>query len=664
MLVLLAVTPGAASTMVSTASPKPAAATRPLLSPSIDKDRLPFAGTAILAEAHCDAKWKPFKTLERASVIHFPNDPAYETYQGVDLEPEHEPWPEDHERRGFSKVMGLVENQKAGDYKMAAEAGLLVAGETGKILVGECTAKSTNGTWHTQRIGPLKSTGGYDWHQFSWVDPGFVTSAFPAGGGAASFLGHFTGPVDADGKSGISNPPLHQHHVHVVPNPNDVYLNLYQHWTARRMLVIHGDWSFDTLGEGPLFTSENAMGQMYGSYQKLLNQKPSLNGEINDMRPRGSPEMTFYYQISLLIASPKTLQTATVLSMFKTHNGRSLLTMGGHNAATFTFASYIDRDSHEWYSNVWPFQGRMVGVWAHFHQSTHQESFLFASTPSILGISEAAGTPLDEIPTGNNAYIRSTVMERAEPIDALICTAKGRAKPHVEGYTANSEAGACFDRAAYPVCFEKEWMKDEPYTILSLTGPTADCGKALAHNPPYLPKGASAQHSIWLITMVATHPSQAGTSLYPVLVGSILACEDCQTDVATRFAHDATTSLMSAEASYANLWHFEKPAWFNSQEPTWISLMLKRLGSALNSGDILLTSRGEQVASQAEELPGETPDGPRGVGSAPLPTPVLLLGIGVMVAGAVVYKRGQRKDYETPGEQRALSSVPEPRSAC
>ena len=62
--------------MVSTASPKPAAATRPLLSPSIDKDRLPFAGTAILAEAHCDAKWKPFKTLERASVIHFPNNPA------------------------------------------------------------------------------------------------------------------------------------------------------------------------------------------------------------------------------------------------------------------------------------------------------------------------------------------------------------------------------------------------------------------------------------------------------------------------------------------------------------------------------------------------------------------------------------------------------------
>ena len=78
-------------------------------------------------------------------------------------------------------------------------------------MVGSCKGKTHKlGTWHTQRVGPFTSVGGYDWHQISWVDPAFISTAFPAGGGTAGILGHFTGPVDADGTTAIGYPPIHQ----------------------------------------------------------------------------------------------------------------------------------------------------------------------------------------------------------------------------------------------------------------------------------------------------------------------------------------------------------------------------------------------------------------------------------------------------------------------
>ena len=231
--------------MVHDAAGAASPAARPLLSNGPATDPLPYDGSAILAQTQCEAKWKPFKTLERATAVWSPSNVEYEYYGGVDLEPEHEPWPEDGARRAMSRLLGVIVDQKASDFKSAAEAGLLKPGKTGQVLVGECTAPSQyprlSGTWHTQRIGPFTSYGGFDWHQFSWVDPSFLWSALPAGGGAAGVLAHFSGPVDAHGKSSIPYPPIHQHHTHVVPNPNDVFLNPLAQWTHNRLFVIHGE---------------------------------------------------------------------------------------------------------------------------------------------------------------------------------------------------------------------------------------------------------------------------------------------------------------------------------------------------------------------------------------------------------------------------------------
>ena len=142
--------------------------------------------------------------------------------------------------------------------------------------------------------------------------------------------------------------------MHIVPTPTDFFLNPQRDWTHNRLMVIHGDWTFENLGTGSTYSSEQAMGQDYNGYQKLIDQMPSINLELNDVRAEGSPPMTFYYQISLRLADKDTIQKARPLSFFKTHNVAQTLTLGGQSAAVLTYASYYDRDSRMWYSSLWP----------------------------------------------------------------------------------------------------------------------------------------------------------------------------------------------------------------------------------------------------------------------------------------------------------------------
>ena len=295
-------------------------------------------------------------------------------------------------------------------------------------------------------------------------------------------------------------------------------------------MVIHGDWTFQGLGTGSIYTHEQAMGQDYGGYQKVIDQVPSINLELNDVRAANSAPLTFYYQISLRLADKETLTAARPLSVFKTHNVPQPLTFGGQSAAVSTYAAYYDRDSRMWYSSLWPMDSTLVSAYPHFHQTSHQESFLFSSTPQALGIGSTLSSPKDSIVTGNNTLVRASVLKKAEELDALVCSAKGRLQ-RIEAdekgnlYPLNTEAGACFDRAAYPTCYKKDWQKGEPFTVLTLNGPTSECGvdrpKGGERNKGFWgPDRTAPQHSIFFVSLVAKDPAEMEQSRYVTIFGS------------------------------------------------------------------------------------------------------------------------------------------------
>ena len=128
-------------------------------------------------------------------------------------------------------------------------------------------------TWHTQKVGPFTSTGGYDWWSLSWHDPGFLTERIKAQG-KVGLAATFSGPVNAAGDDVVPYPPMHQHHVHIVPSNDDVFLVPYGDWASLRLVAIHSDWDF-SLEEG--LTAVDSMGQDYAGGVKLIAATPSIN---------------------------------------------------------------------------------------------------------------------------------------------------------------------------------------------------------------------------------------------------------------------------------------------------------------------------------------------------------------------------------------------------
>jgi hypothetical protein len=296
------------------------------------------------------------------------------------------------------------------------------------------------------------------------------------------------------------------------------------------------------------------------------------------VRVSGSPPLTFYYQISLLLANEATLRSATTLSFHKTHNyfdaetpegahpvhdlKDTPTTWGGQSSIVRPYPVPVDVDSHIWYSAKWPITSevempppgaasaqtlhdaralisrsphtlpptytalarmrvrgmvaQLVSVQFHAHQSTHQQSFLFAARPSDLGLGSGDHS-IQTLVGRDNAEVRATTLALAAPLNALVCSALGG----LEWFDSSSSllnttsAGACLDRASYPVCVRKTWEQDEIYTVLSLNGPTAACGVAgLPHEGTYTgPPGTSPQHSVFFLTHRATG-EQAGKSVY------------------------------------------------------------------------------------------------------------------------------------------------------
>ena len=156
---------------------------------------LDWRGTALLDESLCKVHWRPFGTLPEATAAQYESTSRYDQYDGKNLL--HDPqW---SAASPYSRLAG-------------ADANLH------HLMVGECSKSvrsSSGGVWYTQRVGPFVSTGGNDWWQLSWlVQPPNGTRGIAA---------HYVGAVDADGVRAFANPPIHLHHLHLVPGENDVF---------------------------------------------------------------------------------------------------------------------------------------------------------------------------------------------------------------------------------------------------------------------------------------------------------------------------------------------------------------------------------------------------------------------------------------------------------
>jgi hypothetical protein len=146
----------------------------------------------------CSFHWQPFLELQNAHAVHFTSTDAFDRFEGV----------------GLGRDMDV---QGLGTYLAAntTQADQLLP--EGLLHVGSCATTQGQDEWLTQRVGPFRSTGGYDWWHIGWYDVDHVGGLLDrsAPGTPIGITAHWSGFLNDAGVP-VGLPPLHAHHMHVT----------------------------------------------------------------------------------------------------------------------------------------------------------------------------------------------------------------------------------------------------------------------------------------------------------------------------------------------------------------------------------------------------------------------------------------------------------------
>lgn len=487
-----------------------------LLPASSAKTRAPFvykdfsSAELVLGDLECDPE-QDFANLSDAHLIHYTSDDNYDKFEGTDLINDYASRPRD------------------------------VASKDGRVKTIRCVAKeeTEDGRWHVERVGPFRSTGGNDWWQIAYLDMfGFGGSLgekwkILEEGKPIGLTGHWSGPITLEGEP-IGLPPLHIHHIHLTEGAGftwssdilDCVLGGYNCADGGMMFAHHGDKQGLHV-EDERDGGTHTFGEDYGrEWAKKLYEPVSATGELNDMRPAGSPEIEWWYQTAVRVVEGKKNEDRKALSMHYLYQPFEI----GVDTQFSRFATYRTHPSHDSvhiYTGRMPFAGELVHADGHEHMGGAQQMFLFEGTPEDLGLDklefdytwvplkasaalEALGLPpgvAEPAAGANNQKIVDLIMENV---------AKGRAYQvcHSKANRVKLD-GKQWDRAGTLACNPWKFESGTQYTSVAFNGNTAlgDMLDApgLYYNavskitrPKSIPKGNTfPQHSHWFLCYTA-----------------------------------------------------------------------------------------------------------------------------------------------------------------
>jgi hypothetical protein len=317
------------------------------------------------------------ETLPNAMVNHYKNTERYGKFDGIDLVPEN------HDLFApFPSPWGVMDDSVA---------------KPGSMMGRTCDVEMEDqSTWSITRIGPIYSTGGYDWVQIGWDDVFGLEEKLKIHPDGIYALEQISVPVTRDGTR-LHNPPIHIHHIHVGPRTGvRQRTNLFKCITSAtgdecydptRIFEHHGDYQCIE-EEGGLDCLIETIPDGYG---KLLTHELGLEGDINDVRASGSEPLEWYYELGIRWVpriNPDGSKSPIKPIDFFNFAGPGDFILKNQNSYIFTYQAPTDRDSIFWYTGRMPFTGEMLRNKLHAHNKIFTEAHFFAATPEELGLTK------------------------------------------------------------------------------------------------------------------------------------------------------------------------------------------------------------------------------------------------------------------------------------
>jgi hypothetical protein len=429
------------------------------------------AASALLEEAACELEWRDFDTLYESLAVYQPTVADY--FQG-----------------GGTKLGGSATLSSPLKPEVTGKEPYI--GRSDSILrVGECVATLEGSTWYTQRVGPFKSRGGYDWWDYYHYDFRSVTRLLDSlkAGEQLGVTAHVSGPMGAGFGEIIPLPPLHNHHMHVVPGTGEYHTNAED--TAMIDCILRGVKCYD----GTIFIQHHGdyqcsqgsggvecFGRDYTPYAKLFARPLSINVQVNDVRPANAKPMVWWFQLSMRLTTVTSSGASKVRSL-------SAHTIGPPGPLTFPMETFAttdvpsDVDSLLYYTGRWPFAGTVRGMDWHSHMLRFQGALIAACTKEEMGLH---ATPFQAVhpwvairtvPAGfaDNLALKAHLLGHLErtmgSLDALMCDIKGNTELVEQPISGGARR---VDRLWTGVCHERHFALGDVFTSACFNGPPID----------------------------------------------------------------------------------------------------------------------------------------------------------------------------------------------
>lgn len=336
----------------------------------------------------------------------YANQTTYDAWNGVDLTP--------HNRHRYPP------KERTEGAATWADTLRAPSPETTPPRAALCAFADTEegGEWRVQRVGPFTSHGGIDWWQMSGADALGMREVLKAQR-AVFLVEALLQPVDADGVP-IGLPPLHPHHVHVVPAGELRYFrDLPPRPGAYRaeqyLWEQHGD-AMRCDDDGTCYTERAPEG-----YGKVIDFELHVDLEINDVRDAGAPPLTWYMQLAVRwrpASAP--LRPCSMLTLGA---GRGLGFVPLRKQAQMEQYTYLPQDGAYvlWHEEPFPKGATVLHVKNHVHQAHFVEALLYlTATPGALALGAVAPdnepTNLLHTAVGTHDGLRAYLAARGVPV--------------------------------------------------------------------------------------------------------------------------------------------------------------------------------------------------------------------------------------------------------
>lgn len=371
----------------------------------------------MIADCDFNADKIPFHQYSPlSSAIYYPTTARFNKYEGIDFLPENKA------------------NYVAGS-KFARKLSYPHT-KSSDIMMHTCKVghEDSNGGRVVQRVGPFESTGGYDWWQIGWTNVGLLKDILAHHPEGVDIINYIISPVDENGER-IGHPPIHVHHVHVIPQPGVRTRNI-----MRGICVRSSGFALQTLDE--IFMERNCYNsslffEQHGDYQckdedggldcllggdhnhRRITQALDVEGEINDVRPADSPPLKWYFQVAFEWKivdqddQPISQMTITAPGATTTFFDDDQL------RRTTTFPTPTFAEHMLWYRGQMRTDGILVRNKLHAHSMIFESSVFFIGTPADLGLddvkfrSKSGYTPIQTASLGfeNNRQLSKYIIE-------------------------------------------------------------------------------------------------------------------------------------------------------------------------------------------------------------------------------------------------------------